>query len=161
MQPLAFSLSHFSKAPLTEIRSIVQRPQPVEFKSPYEKPLGLWVSVDGEDDWPSWCESSLSKWMADVIHHRILLVESPRVLLLATIGSMHDFEAEFGRDCSHRGDRYIDWPVVAERYDGIIIAPYHWHCRMEMCWYYGWDCASGCIWNAEAIAGFEQVREAA
>jgi hypothetical protein len=155
------SLSHFSKTPLLEIRSVDQRPQSPDYKSPYDKPRGLWVSVDGPSDWPSWCHSEMPDWMSGVIHHRIRLVESPRILLLANIGMMIDFQSEFGRECGRWDERYIDWPTVAERYHGIIIAPYHWACRYEMKWYYGWDCASGCIWNAEAIASVEQVREAA
>ena len=61
-------------------------------------------------------------------------------------------------------DRYIDWPAVATDYPGLIIAPYQWSCRMSEFtrWYYGWDCASGCIWNADAIARVtEEAREAA
>jgi hypothetical protein len=50
---------------------------------------------------------------------------------------------------------YIDWPRVAERFDGVIIAPYQWKHRLELMWYYGWDCASGCIWNARAVSCFE------
>jgi len=49
----------------------------------------------------------------------------------------------------------INWPAVAEKYDGIIIAPYIWQRRLsdnpDHFWYYGWDCASGCIWNTEVI----------
>lgn len=32
-------------------------------------------------------------------------------------------------------------------------APYQWRRRNErgFSWYYGWDCASGCIWRASAI----------
>lgn len=33
----------------------------------------------------------------------------------------------------------IDWPQVAQHYDGIIIAPYCWEMRLdrEAGWYYG------------------------
>jgi hypothetical protein len=29
-----------------------------------------------------------------------------------------------------------------------------WECRLDpaAAWYYGWDCASGCVWNLEVIA---------
>lgn len=46
---------------------------------------------------------------------------------------------------------FIDWQAVASDHDGIIISPYNWPARHEMIWYYPWDCASGCIWNADAI----------
>jgi hypothetical protein len=47
----------------------------------------------------------------------------------------------------------IEWRKVAERFDGIIIAPYIWQRRLDLesSWYYSWDCASGCIWNASAV----------
>ena len=154
-------LSHFSKGPLSEIRSTEQCSQVGDFESPYEKPKGLWVSVDGDDDWPAWCSSEMPEWMIDVARYRIYLTESPRVLLLSDLGLMTDFQAEFGRDCGRWGRTYIDWPTVASRYQGIIIAPYHWPLRTEMDWYYTWDCASGCIWDASAIARVEEFREAA
>ena len=39
-------------------------------------------------------------------------------------------------------------------YQGIIIAPYLWTRRHHEStgWYYSWDCASGVIWDARAIA---------
>ena len=41
----------------------------------------------------------------------------------------------------------IDWKKVASKYDGIEIVPYQPKARMNLLWYYGWDIASGCIWN--------------
>lgn len=40
---------------------------------------------------------------------------------------------------------------VAKDYDGIEIAPYQESLRYDLEWYYGWDVASGCIWNFEGI----------
>jgi hypothetical protein len=49
---------------------------------------------------------------------------------------------------------YIDWPVVAEGWAGVEINPYLWKRRLNGgMWYYGWDCASGCIWDKRAISG--------
>ena len=48
-------------------------------------------------------------------------------------------------------NRCIAWEKVAAKYDGLIITPYIWQRRMELNWYYTWDCASGCIWNVRAI----------
>jgi len=39
--------------------------------------------------------------------------------------------------------------VVSKEYDGIEIAPYQWDARLSLIWYYGWDVASGCIWNLD------------
>ena len=45
----------------------------------------------------------------------------------------------------------INWTKVAENYDGIEIAPYIYKARMGHMWYYGWDVASGCIWNTSKL----------
>ncbi len=55
----------------------------------------------------------------------------------------------------------VDWTRIASEYQGIIIAPYVWECRLnDSCnWYYGWDCASGCIWDAAAVALIEPLQQ--
>jgi len=61
----------------------------------------------------------------------------------------------------------IDWEAVAKRYTGIEIEPYNWERRnsgpnnnysMSMLWYYGWDCASGCVWELDALVSFNGKR---
>ena len=42
----------------------------------------------------------------------------------------------------------IDWHRVCARYDGILIAPYLSARRLNLPWYYPWDCASACVWNS-------------
>lgn len=151
-------LSHFTKTGLGAIRSVEQRWDD-DYRSSFAKPRGLWVSVDGEDDWQQWCQSEMPEWMNGVQRYRVHLAQPNNVLLLTDLWGFQD---EYGRIVPDRfGSKYIDWPTVAKAYDGIIIAPYQWSCRMEMDWYYGWDCASGCIWNADAIARVEEWREAA
>lgn len=59
----------------------------------------------------------------------------------------------------------IDWFQVVRNFPGIIIAPYLWERRnsnrsnWDSCWYYGWDCASGCIWDLRCIESFQMVEE--
>jgi hypothetical protein len=57
---------------------------------------------------------------------------------------------------------YIDWSKVAAKHQGIIIAPYCYARRLtyHTAWYYGWDCASGCIWDLKAIQSVEVAQEA-
>ena len=45
----------------------------------------------------------------------------------------------------------IDWKKVASKYDGIEINPYQFEARYQYLWYYGWDVASGCIWNLKSV----------
>jgi len=47
---------------------------------------------------------------------------------------------------------YVDWEKISRQYSGIEINPYLWRRRLQGgMWYYGWDCASGCVWNESAI----------
>lgn len=131
-------------------------------ENPYSKPRGFWVSVDGEDDWPSWCASEEFRDTGAQHHHRVTLADGARVLVVDSVSALDDFTERYGVP-DHRfsvrpskGDG-IDWVAVAEDWQGIIIAPYQWECRLTLSWYYTWDCASGCIWDADAIASVEPV----
>lgn len=134
------------------------------------KPRGLWVSADGADDWPAWCRSEGLD--AGALRYRINLAGDAKVLRIESVAALDAFDDRYGCS-SYPGSRTgsIDWPAVAETYDGIIIAPYQWERRLsdKAGWYYGWDCASGVIWKARAIAsveflgetGFDKTAEAA
>lgn len=142
-------LSHYSNQMFGQVKSVEQ---PIG-AMPYAKPRGLWVSVDGPDDWPSWCLRE--NFMTDTLVHRfeVTLSSNQRVLHLSNSKALMSFTEAFGLDT--RYGLAIDWQAVAEVYDGLIIAPYQWSHRLNTkasTWYYGWDCASGCIWNAQAIA---------
>ena len=55
---------------------------------------------------------------------------------------------------------YINWRKVAKAFDGIIIPEYIYSRRLDgnaSDWYYGWDCASGCIWDARAIKTTKKI----
>jgi hypothetical protein len=56
-------------------------------------------------------------------------------------------------------DYYINWPKVAQDYSGIEICPYQWKFRLNYMWYYGWDVASGCIWNQNALNSTNVIAE--
>ena len=45
----------------------------------------------------------------------------------------------------------MNYAKVAENYGGIEVTPYIWEKRLDSMWYYGWDCASGCVWHRDAI----------
>jgi hypothetical protein len=120
----------------------------------YGKPRGFWLSVDGEADWKEWCESN--EWRLDGLAHRVAFTVSPDadVRVITSVEELREFHDEYSRDSLHPAlHRMIDWAAVAERYDGIIIAPYLWSIRLDhhLFWYYGWDCASGCFWNLKVI----------
>lgn len=143
------NLSHFTDAATLEVRSVEQR---ARYKM---KPRGLWVSVDGPDDWPSWCASEQFRDTDSQNRFRVTLADDANILVIATAAELDAFDAEYGDAVN--GLELIEWTLVAARWQGIIIAPYQWARRNGKLWYYGWDCASGCIWDASAIASVEPV----
>lgn len=121
---------------------------------PYTKPRGFWVSVEGEQDWPAWCRSE--EFRLDTFAHayEVTIADGAPILWLPTPVELHAFTVEYGAPDERRrfGDEpEIDWARVAQRYDGLIIPTYQWSCRYDLSWYYGWDCASGCVWNLDVL----------
>jgi len=149
-------LSHFTREPLTEIRPAQQ-----EGRKKIWKPAGLWVSVDGEHDWLTWCQAE--DYNVEGLKHRYRIVlkdfAMERLLHIKTVPELDAFTHLYGdraRDPLLTCD-YIDWALLASEHAGIIISPYQWERRMEYLWYYGWDCASGCIWDPTVIDHFELI----
>lgn len=113
------------------------------------KPRGLWLSVKGEQDWREWCESES---FGDLSHaSEVALKPGANVLLIDTVAKLDAFNTLYGNG-DNLSCRDIAWSKVKAMHDGIIIAPYQWERRLTLMWYYGWDCASGVIWNLAAVA---------
>lgn len=116
------------------------------------KPVGLWVSVG--DDWARWCIGE--RFHLDGLNYRqrAHLAPTANVLTITNDEQLLDFTRTYGKPIRDDSPMWlIDWPGVAERYDGLVIAPYLWNMRLniQVSWYYGWDCASACIWNLDAV----------
>lgn len=145
-------LIHYSSRPLLAVESFPIADQPESFK-----PKGLWVSVEGPDDWKSWCEAEDFPLSNLALQHEVALSESANILRLSSLQEINRFTdlyiAPVKYHISFIDRSRLDWKNVAGTYDGIIIAPYVWECRLNDLspWYYSWDCASGCIWNANAV----------
>lgn len=147
-------LLHYTREPLGAIRSMEQRPADSE----YLKPRGFWFSVEGEHDWQAWCECE-NYDPGQKLVYELTLREDARVCKLVYPEDIPIFSQRYlvplaGRSYHATG---LDWQKLAQKFDGIVIAPYQWEHRLTYSWYYGWDCASGCIWNADAIERVEQV----
>jgi hypothetical protein len=135
----------------------------------YEKPKGLWVSVRGPYDWAWW--SINERFRLKSFKHRYLveLSQSANILYITSIDELDAFTEEFGEtddiakmpgwNSQGGRDLGINWKKVAKKYHGIIISPYQWERRLSMnsSWYYGWDCASGCIWNGLAVKSITEA----
>ena len=123
--------------------------------TPTMKPKGLWYEVDG--DWRRWCEAES---FGDISKHTLfrLTLGEERMLNIRNVRQLDKFHDEYIKSEMHTspidGQPFefglgIRWDRVALRFDGIEIAPYLWERRLAsgFIWYYGWDCASGCIWR--------------
>lgn len=147
-RPAQDRLIHYSAKLLTKL-------EPVELGTLHNgKPHGFWFSVEGEDDWKSWCEAESFHLESLAYPHEVVLAPAANILRLTNAFDIDLFTEQFSKPCEWSSTRRdIDWLKVANIYQGIIIAPYIWQRRMSehTFWYYGWDCASGCVWDIRAV----------
>ncbi len=142
---------HYSAKPLGVLYSVLGQP---DIRNAFQKPYGFWISVEGADDWKSWCESEGFGGDRLVMETEIELAEDASILWLRSREELIAFTKTYGVDIGmFYSCQAIDWHRVASEYQGIVIAPYQWSSRLDTftSWYYGWDCASGCIWDVDAI----------
>jgi hypothetical protein len=135
------------------------------------KPYGLWFSVEGEDienTWKDWCLANGFQLESLTYAHQITLKEDANILHLKTAEEIFEFTKSYpylrkqcdtpvGRKVTYSYE--LDWSKVKTLYQGIIISPYQWDCRLHphTTWYYGWDCSSGCLWDLNCIKEFKKV----
>jgi hypothetical protein len=152
-------LTHYAAEPVTLRRDLIYRNHDLGYK-----PGGLWVSVDSDYGWAEWCRDERFGLDRLKVPHDVVLRSDANVLLVDTLDKLDAFAKQY------RGPRFPDspemsatmqqggirWKDVRATYQGLIIAPYQWERRLSMdfFFYYGWDCASGCIWDLDAIESF-------
>lgn len=125
-------------------------------QEPDWKPKGFWFDVD--EDWKRWCEGETFNLDGLRVPHIVEIADADSILKLSDASELDRFTRKYWAARPWKpGERfdarncYIDWPRVATQYKGILIAPYCYQRRMELMWYYGWDCASGAVWDTSAI----------
>lgn len=144
-------LTHYSddKLSLADLYDVEQKEQTPNFK-----PMGLWVSDDDHFGWADWCRAE--DFNLKPLKHRVE-VDLTRILLLRrkeeVLGLARRYKAlPFSEDSLFE---YVNWKLVAEDYDGVIITPYSkkwlWDSSIWAIWVDGWDCAGGCIWRKRAV----------
>jgi len=145
----------------------------------YGKPKGLWITPEyAENNWYDWCVSEdFLKAELNFIHELSIKPEA-KLLRLESISDIDAFTKEYAFSAMERVRSFmddltilsdtktkeyvskrrdgVDWPRLAKEYQGILIPTYIWERRLSFKgppadWYYTWDCASGCIWSADAI----------
>ena len=122
---------------------------PIEKQSQGAKPRGLWYGVG--PSWIDWVRSEMPDWEVDNIFK--IDVNQDMMLTITNSEELLAFKKKYGITTEYYN--IIDWAKVASDYGGIEISPYNYKLRMEreVFWYYGWDVASGCVWNEGVITG--------
>lgn len=143
-------LVHFSAEPITALHTNFREPG-------WAKPRGFWVSVEGiGDGWSDWCGGEGFAPDSFIYEYDVTLSPDAQILWIRSAEELDAFTARWRRPNpdGYRGMDTIHWAGVAETHQGIIIAPYLWSRRLDFdsFWYYGWDCASGCIWDVSVIS---------
>ena len=124
------------------------------------KPKGLWYECqDGSSEtWKEFCTIGMSKgYQYDSTYNVVLndynILFIPDEHHFEKFYKMYSTNHQADPDGTKGFDKMIDWPTVAEHYAGIEICPYLSSKRNDddSFWYYGWDIASGCVWDQTGI----------
>jgi hypothetical protein len=115
------------------------------------KPTGFWYGFGSS--WIDWVNMEVPEWNYNHIFK--IEVNQNKILQINTLDKLIEFDNNFSVQVSYF--KNIDWIRVADFYDGIEITPYQYKARRELSWYYGWDVASGCIWNPNAIKNIQRL----
>ena len=138
--------THRSRIPIASLHNVNQK----DIVGEILKPGGLWYGIDGS--WEQWCKENMPEWLGASPYIYELTLGETRMLAIDTAKKFIDFHRRYRRKtCPEVGWFGIDWPKVAIDFDGMEIAPYRYEYRLnpETLWYYGWDCASGCVWRVD------------
>lgn len=164
-------LVHYSAHPVRKVLSVprAMRGSRMRYRErgAGDKPHGFWVSDDDQPhNWREWCRGEGWGLRKLRFAQEITLSSRARILRINTVAKLDAFAKRYGApmfkseqmvklsafslpDMSRY--EYIDWTPVCRAYQGIVISPYFWSRRMGPMWYYSWGCASGVIWDADAI----------
>jgi len=118
------------------------------------KPEGLWYECQDASaiDWKEFCETGLTGGASRYDSSYDVVLNDYEILFITDKNDFKKFEKMYGiPNPDFPEDIRIDWPKVTSHYDGIEICPYRKDMRMKADWYYGWDVASGCVWNTSGI----------
>lgn len=151
---------HFSSKPLKNIRSLSQ--ETIGFTA-YDKPNGFWYSCG--DDWLKFLETEMPYELNSKIYVYEVDIDDSKILKMSTASDLDAFTEKYHvKDAAKLlipnlsyTKQTIDWDMVAKEYSGVEICPYIGSRRLQLSWYYGWDVASGCIWNRDAVKSVKLI----
>lgn len=110
------------------------------------KPTGFWYQVD--NGWEDWM--LMEDWQPMVYKYKYSVdVSDLNILYIQSASELDIFTEKF--KINEKYLETINWLEVIKLYDGVEIAPYIYERRLTRMWYYGWDCASGVVWNIDNV----------
>lgn len=154
---------HYTDCPsltLETLRNDYQQPSFENKSILHDKPCGLWLSDDDEEDnWKAWCEREdfhkgalKYAYLAEPVFTDLLHIKNLDELVKFHMAFYTEYRP---------GLWFINWQAVAQSYKGIVISPYLHDVDMKLdcayMWYWGWDVACACIWDMSAIKSFERI----
>lgn len=154
-------LLHYSKDKIDKLKEMEYSQKSRGFFQ--GKPDGLWVSVGKA--WKEWCEAEEFSLEKLEYKYEVILNENANIIYLNNENELFDFTLKYRLKTKVWLAEYdadeLDWARVRKEYQGILIPKYLWECRLarESLWYYGWDCASGCIWDLKCVKEFNMIEK--
>lgn len=127
-------------------------------QTPGRKPYGFWISVESDrrDSWKDYWISEAHhvecpEWLNDLRYaFPIEFKDEANLLYIDTGPKFQAFSVEYRYESNLY--YFINWERLIKKYQGIIIAPHFEQFRRNYFdWYETWDCASGVIWDLNAI----------
>lgn len=116
-----------------------------------KKPDGLWYGFGNE--WIDWTETAGQERKGEYVYE--VDINGSNILQIKDYSEIVRFTQEYMSSMQIvPGVIFdIDWSRIAAIYDGIEINPYIYQDLLDdkFLWYYGWDVASGCIWNLDNV----------
>ena len=120
-----------------------------------QKPKGLWYGCG--DSWITWIKQEMPAKL-DKANYLYEVILGEEIIQISNDDEFGNFQSEFG--FSSLAGVAINWKEIQEQeYNGIEICPYNYERRMKSDWYYGWDVASGCIWNLSGVSDIMLLAE--
>ncbi len=150
-------LSHFSETPFKLDTQRIYMPP----SSLFTKPVGLWLSDESDYGWHRWCEDEEFRRENLEYETKFIVEDDTHFLVIDTVEKLLKFtdkyKLPFGIDTIN-SSMFLDWLRVRNEYTGILITPYQYSLRLHTstAWYYGWDCASACVWDLSILKEVEK-----
>lgn len=167
------TLIHYTDRPIENLENINYNFRKHELDC---KPEGFWVSVENGWGWGEWCsEQGNFRSERRAYVHQITLKKQHSVLHLSSQQEVLEFTEKYYQIPFHynvcfptlrytqeKYTLYIDWTVVKQVYQGLIVSPYFKELAtpesFDTMWYWSWHCSSGCIWDLSCIEEFKLIK---